>query len=102
MVRIDPGNNGIRSLILKKWMKMEIGLRLIVVILLVVAFIACAAMAVSDLMEEDLYLARTEELKALDSLLDQAQKEIESLVKEKFLLKERIAELEKQLKEQRE
>ena len=43
-----------------------------------------------------------EELRSLNSLLDQAQKQMEFTNKENFLLKERIAELEAQFKEQRE
>lgn len=84
---------------------MEIDVRLIgilIVVAIVVAIVVVCISTIIELTEEDLRLARSEELKALDSLLDEAQKRIESLAKENFRLKERIAELEAQFKEQRE
>lgn len=81
---------------------MEIDVRLIGILIVVAIVVVCISTIIEELTEEDLRLARSEELKALDSLLDEAQKQIESLAKENFLLKERIAELEAQFKEQRE
>lgn len=81
---------------------MEIDVRLIGILIVVAIVVVCISMIIEELTEEDLRLARSEELKALDSLLDEAQKRIESLAKENFRLKERIAELEAQFKEQRE
>lgn len=81
---------------------MEIDVRLIGILIVVEIVVVCISTIIEELTEEDLRLARSEELKALDSLLDEAQKRIESLAKENFRLKERIAELEAQFKEQRE
>lgn len=81
---------------------MEIDVRLIGILIVVAIVVVCISTIIEELTEEDLRLARSEELKALDSLLDEAQKRIESLAKENFRLKERIAELEAQFKEQRE
>lgn len=76
--------------------------RVIIVLVVLLIVVLAIGMAIGEILEEDLCKARMEELRSLDSLLDEAQKQIESLVKEKFLLKERITELEAQLKEQRE
>lgn len=81
---------------------MEIDVRLIGILIVVAIVVVCISTIIEESTEEDLRLARSEELKALDSLLDEAQKRIESLAKENFRLKERIAELEAQFKEQRE
>jgi len=81
---------------------MEIDVRLIGILIVVAIVVVCISTILEELEEKDLRLARSEELKALDSLLDEAQKRIESLAKENFRLKERIAELEAQFKEQRE
>ena len=81
---------------------MGIDVRLMGILIVSVVVVVCISTIIKLLTEEDLRLARQEELKALDSLLDEAQKRIEFLAKENFRLKERIAELEAQLKEQRE
>lgn len=81
---------------------MEIDVRLIGILIVVAIVVVCISTIIEESTEEDLRLARSEELKALDSLLDEAQKRIESLAKKNFRLKERIAELEAQFKEQRE
>lgn len=76
--------------------------RVIIVIVVILIVVLAVGMAIGEILEEDLYKARMEELRSLNSLLDQAQKQMEFTNKENFLLKERIAELEAQFKEQRE